>query len=80
LVEVVLVARWEEFFYQRHDQDASVTKLIPKPKLPVLIPEVSDFEQLLSSKVCARTEVQKRLLNKNPADVGYIDVKEGELQ
>lgn len=61
-------------YYQRHGRDAPVTKLIARPMISVFFPEISHFEQPLSGEVCARTEVWKRLLTKNPPDGWGIDV------
>jgi glycosyltransferase involved in cell wall biosynthesis len=61
-------------YYQRQPRDAAVTKLIAKPMLHIFFPELSHFEQPLSGEVCARKEVWKSLLEKNPPDGWGIDV------
>ena len=61
-------------YYQRHTRDAAVTKLIAKPMLHIFFPELSNIEQPLSGEVCARTEVWKNLLEKNPPDGWGIDI------
>ena len=61
-------------YYQRHTRDAAVTKLIARPMLHVFFPELSHFEQPLSGEVCARKDVWKGLLEKNPPDGWGIDV------
>lgn len=61
-------------YYERHPRDAAVTKLIAKPMLSVFFSELSHFEQPLSGEVCARTEVWKSLLEKNPPDGWGVDV------
>jgi glycosyltransferase involved in cell wall biosynthesis len=61
-------------YYQRYGRDAPVTKLIAKPLLNIFFPELTHFEQPLSGEVCARTEVWKNLLEKNPPDGWGIDV------
>ena len=61
-------------YYERHTRDAPVTKLIAKPMLKIFFPELSNIEQPLSGEVCARTEVWKNLLKKNPPDGWGIDV------
>ncbi len=61
-------------YYERHPRNGAVTKLIAKPMLHILFPELSHFEQPLSGEVCARKEVWKRLLEKNPPDGWGIDV------
>ena len=55
-------------YYERHTRDAPVTKLIAKPMMHIFFPELSNFEQPLSGEVCARTQVWKNLLEKNPPD------------
>ena len=42
--------------------------------LHIFFPELSHFEQPLSGEVCARKEVWKSLLEKNPPDGWGIDV------
>ncbi|HEU4467569.1 MAG TPA: hypothetical protein VFR61_00865, partial [Nitrososphaeraceae archaeon] len=61
-------------YYQRHTRDAAVTKLIAKPMIHIFFPELSHIEQPLSGEVCARTEVWKNLLEKNPPDGWGIDI------
>ena len=61
-------------YYQRQPRDAAVTKLIARPMLHIFFPELSHFEQPLSGEVCARKEVWKSLLEKNPPDGWGIDV------
>ena len=61
-------------YYQRHNRDAPVTKLIAKPMIGVFFPELYHFEQPLSGEVCARIEVWKRLMDKGPPDGWGIDV------
>jgi len=61
-------------YYQRQPRDAAVTKLIARPMLHIFFPELSHFEQPLSGEVCARNEVWKSLLEKNPPDGWGIDV------
>src|SRR4029078_2842440 len=61
-------------YYERHARDAPVTKLIAKPMLKIFFPELSNIEQPLSGEVCARAEVWKNLLKKNPPDGWGIDV------
>lgn len=61
-------------YYQRHTRDAAVTKLIARPMLHAFFPELSHFEQPLSGEVCARKDVWKALLAKNPPDGWGIDV------
>ena len=61
-------------YYQRHTRDAAVTKLIAKPMIHIFFPELSNIEQPLSGEVCARTEVWKNLLKKNPPDGWGIDI------
>jgi glycosyltransferase involved in cell wall biosynthesis len=61
-------------YYQRHARDAAVTKLIARPMLHIFFPELTHFEQPLSGEVCARKEVWKNLLEKNPPDGWGIDV------
>jgi glycosyltransferase involved in cell wall biosynthesis len=61
-------------YYQRQPRDAAVTKLIAKPMLHIFFPELSHFEQPLSGEVCARKEVWKSLIEKNPPDGWGIDV------
>jgi glucosyl-3-phosphoglycerate synthase len=61
-------------YYQRHNRDAAVTKLIAKPMIHIFFPELSHIEQPLSGEVCARTEVWKNLLEKNPPDGWGIDI------
>ena len=61
-------------YYQRHARDAPVTKLIAKPMIHIFFPELSNIEQPLSGEVCARTQVWKNLLEKNPPDGWGIDV------
>jgi glucosyl-3-phosphoglycerate synthase len=61
-------------YYQRHAQDAAVTKLIAKPMMRVFFPELSHFEQPLSGEVCARMEVWKSLLGKNSPDGWGVDI------
>ena len=41
-------------YYQRQPRDAAVTKLIARPMLHILFPELSHSEQPLSGEVCAR--------------------------
>jgi hypothetical protein len=40
----------------------------------VFFPELSNIEQPLSGEVCARTQVWKNLLEKNPPDGWGIDI------
>jgi hypothetical protein len=40
--------------------------------LHIFFPELSHIEQPLSGEVCARTEVWKNLLEKNPPDDGEL--------
>jgi glycosyltransferase involved in cell wall biosynthesis len=61
-------------YYQRRPRDAPVTKLIAKPMIRIFFPELSHFEQPLSGEVCARIEVWKRLLARNPPDGWGVDV------
>jgi glycosyltransferase involved in cell wall biosynthesis len=61
-------------YYQRQPRDAAVTKLIARPMLHIFFPELSHFEQPLSGEVCARKEVWKSLLERNPPDGWGIDV------
>jgi glycosyltransferase involved in cell wall biosynthesis len=62
-------------FYSRHARDAAVTKLIARPMLHVFFPELSHFEQPLSGEVCARAQVWKEILAKEPIPEGWgIDV------
>jgi len=61
-------------YYPRHTRDAAVTKLIARPMLHVFFPELSHFEQPLSGEVCARKDVWKGLLEKDPPDGWGIDV------
>jgi glycosyltransferase involved in cell wall biosynthesis len=61
-------------FYERHARDAAVTKLIARPMLHIFFPELAHFEQPLSGEVCARKEVWKSLLEKNPPGGWGIDV------
>ena len=62
-------------FYTRHARDAAVTKLIARPMLHVFFPELSHFEQPLSGEVCARAQVWKETLVKEPIPEGWgIDV------
>ncbi len=61
-------------YYQRHARDGAVTKLVAKPMIHVFFRELSHFEQPLSGEVCARIEVWKNLLEKNPPDGWGIDI------
>jgi glucosyl-3-phosphoglycerate synthase len=61
-------------YYQRHAQDVAVTKLIAKPMMHIFFPELSNIEHPLSGEMCARTEVWKNLLEKNPPDGWGIDI------
>jgi glucosyl-3-phosphoglycerate synthase len=61
-------------YYQRHSRDGAVTKLIAKPMIHIFFPELSHIEQPLSGEVCARKEVWKNLLEKNPPDGWGIDI------
>jgi hypothetical protein len=62
-------------FYQRQSRDAAVTKLIARPMLNIFFPEVSHFEQPLSSEVCARRQMWERLLDVQGSPDGWgIDI------
>jgi glycosyltransferase involved in cell wall biosynthesis len=74
LVEGCINCDMARGYYERHPRNGAVTKLIAKPMLHIFFPELSHFEQPLSGEVCARKEIWKRLLEKNPPDGWGIDV------
>ena len=55
LVEPVLQGGYDmaRGYYDRRPRDAAVTKLVTKPMISVLFPELANIEQPLSGEVCA---------------------------
>lgn len=66
LVEPVLQGGYDmaRGYYDRRPRDAAVTKLVTKPMISVLFPELANIEQPLSGEVCATMKAWHDLLER----------------